>query len=172
MHTIQSRRSTRGRQGSTLTPNGVPGRGHWALLVAVAFVLGLAASTSVCLAQPSTISSEFTSGTEGWTTVTVTGVLTALNVCGSVGGPFSPDYVPSGGNPGGYISETDSSFSNTFFFSAPGSVLVFTLIGVSPVRFCAGTAHPNSRVPSISCGSFFRPCRGRPGWRRCRAAWP
>ena len=38
-------------------------------------------------------------------------------------GPATPVFEPSGGHPGGYISNTDEAVGETWYFQAPASVL-------------------------------------------------
>lgn len=64
---------------------------------------------SVC-AQPIIVESRFAADREGWTTWT------------DLGATFTPTWVASGGNPGGYIQQSDPD-AGYFYFRAPAAYL-------------------------------------------------
>ncbi len=67
--------------------------------------------TQVPVGQPRcTMSSSFDSGDEGW-----------LILGDAQGGRGEPDFVASGGNPGGHVSADDDAQGGVWFFQAPAS---------------------------------------------------
>ncbi len=74
----------------------------------------LLASAAPAAAQP--LISHFDSGIEGWTVETRTNPAAAFNFVAA----YTPDYVPTGGDSGGYISELDPD-NQWSFFRAPAS---------------------------------------------------
>ncbi|MBU6399877.1 MAG: hypothetical protein KGS61_06125 [Verrucomicrobia bacterium] len=74
------------------------------------FPLRLRQSVSTPLAT-----SAFTQDDEFWTVVTLADVGPYTNV---LGGPFTPVYHDTGGNPGGYLSQSDPD-GNTWYWEAP-----------------------------------------------------
>lgn len=74
----------------------------------------VAACMHGALAQP--LVSLFEADAEGWTVETRSGPTGSFTLRGT----FTPDYVPTGGDSGGYLSELDPD-SNWSFFRAPPS---------------------------------------------------
>lgn len=78
-------------------------------------------------------SSTFDSDDEGWIIYDIATTAWETNPT------YTPDYISSGGNPGGYISEDDPS-TNSFFFSAPATFLgdmEFAYQGTLSFDWCA-----------------------------------
>ena len=88
--------------------------------VATAVVIGVIVLVGVSFEANVTetiiASSTFDSDDEGWTVYDI-----YLDDYWN-GTTYIPDYIASGGNPGGYISE-DDPYTNSFFFSAPAKFL-------------------------------------------------
>lgn len=81
------------------------------------FVLVLVLGASVPKAQAAV--STFNTDADGWTVVSFSD-LSADNY--TIAGVYTPTYLATGGNPGGYISETDPD-GGDFTFSAPAAFL-------------------------------------------------
>jgi hypothetical protein len=78
------------------------------VLVALVVVLSVAAGFPAFAAADGTINSWFGADADGWTIA---------------GDAASPDYVETGGNPGGHICADDDVAGNTWYFAAPGKFL-------------------------------------------------
>jgi len=81
--------------------------------------LGVCAITFIPAFARGAIVSDFTTGNEGWKVVSFEN-LTTDNF--SVKATYIPDFHPSGGNPGGFISTTDQD-NGDLTFSAPDKFL-------------------------------------------------
>lgn len=80
-------------------------------VVAVVVVLTLVAGVPTLAAgetADTTINSWFSSDTDGWTLA---------------GDAAAPEYVETGGNPGGHVCADDSVSGNTWYFDAPAKFL-------------------------------------------------
>lgn len=85
---------------------------------ALATLVCIASTAAIARAQ-SIVSSTFDASAEGWMVADVQYPI--ANPPHVVAG-YSPDYWSTGGNPGGFIRETDAS-GNWFFFAAPTAFL-------------------------------------------------
>jgi len=82
-----------------------PNHVRWIAVLAAALVSG-----GCSLPGHDLIVHDFSASAEGW------------QVAGDTG-PAAPLFVPAGGRPGGYISNTDEAVGETWYFQAPASVL-------------------------------------------------
>ncbi len=92
------------------------------LALAALAALGLAAVPPAARAQATLASSTFNINADGWTAVDLPGSTGNTVPITQNGGPFTPVYSSTGGNPGGFISQTDPD-ANSYYWYAPSKFL-------------------------------------------------
>ncbi|HEY1683857.1 MAG TPA: laminin B domain-containing protein [Tepidisphaeraceae bacterium] len=85
-------------------------------IVSAAICSGLSAAKAGTLA-----SSTFDTNVDGWAALDISGT-SPTGAVPPVDATYSVDYHATGGNPGGYISETDQS-TGTYYYNAPSKFL-------------------------------------------------
>ena len=111
----------------------------------ILYIIGFIACMTTAYVIP-TAASTFNIDTEGWSVVDLpTPVIPSPP---TVLGTYSVDFISSGGNPGGYISETDPS-GNWFMFSAPS-----TFLGDKSLSFGRALSFDMKTTPTPALNEF------------------